>query len=318
MHRPMTYRKDPLGQDALIAEAARWFAALDAGTVSAKAFEAWRSRDPANAVAYARVVGGWESVAGQDMPCAQAETAVVGRRWWLKAAAVAVPVAVLGSGLLSRSAYAWNTVRTGVGETRRLALPDGSIAYLNTDTSLSWRFGETARLLRLERGEVALDVKRGRAAALRLNDTSLPLAPGLFDVRVAPGKAQLTLIDGVGMHLPPVDGKEGEGLALRPNDTVVVDRGRTPRVETRSAEQAASLIAWRGGEIVFLDQSLAAAAADFNRYLPRKIVVRDAGLAREKIGGRFDLDRPDQFLQAVSLSLGAHVRTTATGYELTR
>ncbi len=77
-------------------------------------------------------------------------------------------------------------------------------------------------------------------------------------------------------------------------------------------------MAWRTGEIVFLDASVAEAASEFNRHLTRKITVGDSELASEKIGGRFDLDRPDQFLQAVSLSLNARVVSNATGYELIR
>jgi transmembrane sensor len=308
----MTNVKDPLGQDALVAEASRWFAALDAGTARQDEFEAWRNRDPAHAVAYARIVGNWESIARPAAAIGREIPARASRRHWLKAAAIGLPVAVLGSGLLASRAYAWENATTRVGETRRVALPDGSVAHLNTDTSLSWRFGRQGGALRLDRGEVALDMRRGQATILHVNETSFPLAPGLFDARIASGQAELTFIDGAPMRLP------GNGAGtLRPNDTVIVGGGR-PRIETLSSERVASLIAWRAGEIIFLDQSVGEAAENFNRYLTRKIVVGNAELAREKIGGRFDLNRPDQFLKAVSLSLNARVISTAAGYELTR
>lgn len=305
--------KDPLGQDAVIAEASRWFAALDAGTARHDEFEAWRRSDPAHAVAYARIVGNWESIASARAPVQQDAPVRSTRRHLLRAAAVGLPVALLGSGFFASRAYAWENAATRVGETERVVLPDGSVAHLNTDTSLSWRFSGEQRALRLERGEIALDMKRGSATILHVNDASLPLAPGLFDVRITPERVELTLVDGAPIRLPEV-----EAGTLRPNDSVIVDSGRPPRIETLSSEQVASLIAWRAGEIVFLDQSVAEATADFNRYLTRKIVVGNADLGREKIGGRFDLDRPDQFLKAVSLSLNARVVTTATGYELTR
>lgn len=309
----MTKLTDPLGQDAIIAEASRWFAALDAGTARQDEFEAWRRGDPAHAVAYARIVGSWESVASADAPVQQQVPVQATRRHLLRAAAVGLPVALLGSGFFASRAYAWEHAATGVGETKRVALPDGSVAHLNTDTSLSWRFSRERRALRLDRGEIALDMKGGSATILQVNDASLPLAPGLFDARITSGRAELTLVDGAPMRLPEIDAG-----TLRPNDSVIVDSGQPPRIETLSSERVASLIAWRAGEIVFLDQSVAEAAADFNRYLTRKIVVGNADLGREKIGGRFDLDRPDQFLKAVSLSLNARVVTTATGYELTR
>lgn len=312
----MTNSKDPLGQDALLAEASRWFAALDAGTARAEEFEDWRRTDPAHAVAYARIVGHWESMRTASGTVGQQADfpARASRRQWLKVAAMGLPIAVLGSGLLAERAYAWDSAATGVGETRRVALPDGSVAYLNTDSALSWRFRGDERLLRLDRGEVALDIRRGTGAVLRANGASLPLARGLFDARVTGRRAELTLVDGSALHLP----QAGSGLTLRPNETIIMVDDKSPRLEARSSEQVASQMAWRAGEIVFLDQSVAEAAAEFNRHLTRKITVTAADLAREKIGGRFDLDRPDQFLKAVSLSLDARVVTTADGFELTQ
>lgn len=314
----MTDSKDPLGQDALLAEASRWFAALDAGTARAEEFEAWRRKDPAHAVAYARIVGHWESIGTapgtENAPAMDAAPAPASRRQWLKAAAIALPVAVLGSGLLAERAYAWDHATTGVGETRRVALPDGSVAYLNTDSAMAWRFRGDEHLVRLERGEVALDIRPGKGAVLRANGASLPLAPGLFNARIRAGRAELTLVDGAARQVP----EAGRALVLRPNTTVVVAEGEAPRLEMHSAEDVASQMAWRAGEIVFLDQSVADAANEFNRYLTRKIRIADGELARAKIGGRFDLDRPDQFLKAVSLTLHARVVQTADGFELTR
>lgn len=309
----MTDKKDPLGQDALLVEASRWFAALDAGTVPVEAFEAWRQSNPAHAVAYARIVAQWEAVASMPVEAEQAPI-LVGRRQWMKLAAVGFPMAILGGGFVAQRAYAWDSASTAVGETRRVPLPDGSVAYLNTDSALSWRFGAKERILRLERGEIALDLRHGNATILRAKAASIPLTAGLFDARIKGELAELTMVDGAAVHL---SGQE-KGATLQPNMSVMVGAEQPSELQRRSSEQVASLMAWRAGEIVFLDQSVAEAVADFNRHLVRKITVGDAVLAREKIGGRFDLDRPDQFLDAVSLSLNAHVVTTASGYELTR
>jgi len=318
----MTTSKDPLGQDALLAEASRWFAALDAGTARAEDFEAWRLSHPSHAVAYARILANWEQAGVARAPTSASAAAPVAetaplrsdRRQWLKAAAVGVPVMLLGSGFLAERAYAWSSASTGVGETRRVPLPDGSVAYLNTDSALSWRYGTQEQVLRLDRGEVALDLRHGATTLLRARDAALPLGHGLFDARLTDDRTQLTMVDGSAMPLAGT----AHGLTLRPNTSLTLGEAGLPRLQARSAEQVASLMAWRSGEIVFLDQSVAEATAEFNRHLTRKITLGNAALAREKIGGRFDLDRPDQFLKAVSLSLNARVETTANGYELTR
>ncbi len=312
----MTKMTDPLGQDTLLAEASRWFAALDAGTAQPEEFEAWRRSNPAHAVAYARIAANWEQAGSAPLaaPAVQAAPMRASRRQWLSAAAVGLPVALLGSGFLAQRAYAWDSAATGVGETRRIGLPDGSTAFLNTDSAISWRFDREQRIVRLDRGEVALDLRRGASGALRVKETTLPLAPGHFDARLLGTRAELTMLGGAAMPLT----RDSSGLTLRPNQSIVVDGTGTPRLQEHSQEQVASLMAWRAGEIVFLDQSVAEAVADFNRHLSRKITVGNADLAREKIGGRFDLDRPDQFLKAVSLTLDARVVATADGYELTR
>jgi transmembrane sensor len=307
----MTSPKDPLGQDALLADAARWFAALDAGTARLADFEAWREHDPARAVAYARILAGWEQA--QQQPAAGITKSYLSRRGWLRTAAVGAPLALLGAGLLTQPAEAWQHATTGVGETRRIALPDGSVIYLNTDSAVSWRFDRDAHALRLERGEIAVDVRLGGSMPLNAKGFEFSLSSGLFDARVTARGAELTLIDGAELNLRA----SGSEWRLRKHDTMVVEQG-TQRIETRSMAHVVSQLAWRAGEIVFLDETVANATAEFNRHLTRKIVVDDPALAREKIGGRFELNRPDQFLAALALSLDARVVRSSTGISLTR
>ncbi|HFL6970586.1 TPA: FecR family protein, partial [Pseudomonas aeruginosa] len=47
--------------------------------------------------------------------------------------------------------------RTGVGEQRRLTLPDGSLLTLNTDSAVDLAFDASQRLVRLLRGEIFVD-----------------------------------------------------------------------------------------------------------------------------------------------------------------
>jgi transmembrane sensor len=45
--------------------------------------------------------------------------------------------------------------------------------------------------------------------------------------------------------------------------------------------------------------ALERAVAEFNRYLPDKIVLQDTGLAPTRLGGEFLIDDPDSFLTAL-------------------
>lgn len=49
---------------------------------------------------------------------------------------------------------------TAVGEQARIELPDGSIAWLNTDTAIDVRYSENRREIVLLKGEAQFDVQK--------------------------------------------------------------------------------------------------------------------------------------------------------------
>ena len=59
-------------------------------------------------------------------------------------------------------------------------------------------------------------------------------------------------------------------------------------------------LAWRDGQIVLDGQTLAEAAAEFNRYNDRKIEVADARLADKRFVGWFRINDPEGFAQAAA------------------
>ncbi len=71
-------------------------------------------------------------------------------------------------------------------------------------------------------------------------------------------------------------------------------------------------LAWRTGQIVLDGRTLAQAAAEFNRYNARQVVIDDAAIAREGLVGLFQTNEPDAFARSVAAALGARLTQTPT------
>jgi transmembrane sensor len=56
-------------------------------------------------------------------------------------------------------------------------------------------------------------------------------------------------------------------------------------------------LGWRHGVVVFDHTTLADAAAEFNRYNRKKLIVTDPSVARLKIGGTFQTTNTNQLTQ---------------------
>jgi transmembrane sensor len=79
---------------------------------------------------------------------------------------------------------------------------------------------------------------------------------------------------------------------------------------TRKPERAiVSQLGWRNGVIVFDSTQLSAAAAEFNRYGGKKLVIADSAAAKLKIEGTFQLNNVEAFADAVQVAFGLRVET---------
>jgi len=293
--------------DEIAAQAARWVAQYDLGIIDAAAFEAWRDRDVRHAIAFNRALSSFEAFA-EKAEEAPAPTAQPSRRTFLRTATGGAAAAMLVAGGLTTRAYAWNTASTHIGENRKIRLPDGSMAALNTDSCLAWRFSERERSLWVERGEVAIDLCPGIPALLRGSGRVVSLSTGRFNARLRDGTLDLLVLRGHALA-----GSE----PVAAYHSLLLSSAR-PAIRAVSPARVETAIAWQHGEILFDDATLGTAVEEYNRFLTRKIVIADPDLATIPVGGRFTSSDPTAFLQAVATGLGVHVSTTDTAYLLTR
>ncbi|OYX46163.1 MAG: hypothetical protein B7Y97_13695 [Sphingomonas sp. 32-66-10] len=294
----------------------------DLGTVDPAAFEEWRGRSPAHALAFARAYAAWEKVGPgigleAEQGAARADLSF-SRRAMMRAAGAAGLIVLAGGGMAVSRAYAWDRVETGIGETRKLRLPDGSLLALNTDSSVAWRVKGGKRILRLERGEMALEVSsKGPPLLLEGEDVKISLTSGLFNARLMPGGIDVMVLRGEARSAGQVEGSDARPEAAGAYRMLsLTDAG--PRISAASELQVAATLAWQSGEILFQDEPLSAAIGEYNRYLERKIVIADPALGAIRVGGRFTSTDPTIFFEALDATLDIQASPVDEGFLLTR
>lgn len=310
----------------LIAAAAEWLVALDAGRADPQSFEAWRAADPRHAAAFAQMLAIWEKTGAlrlsperPEMPVSEpvsddvsekqkATAPVFSRRRLLAGAGAGVFLAAAGTAVVLSGQWQ-QRLRTDVGERRAVRLPDGSSAELNTDTILSWDFDDS-RSVWLERGEAAITVATNSALPFLLHsaDVVARLTEGRYNLRLWDNGPELIALSGSG----EIHSRNNTPVVLAPMHAVLRRNGRIQTLEV-SADDADAAQAWRRGEIVFNGMRLDEAVREFNRYLEKKLVVADPRIGAIRLQGRFFVDDLASFLRSLKhgFEISADVRAHA-------
>jgi transmembrane sensor len=303
------------------------------------AFEAWRA-EPANAEAYARASSVLDDVqdfaAVPEIRALRADALAavaavpsppLGRLApiWRRVAAVAASVVVLaGAGVwVARQADgpgATTTVavrsdapavastkryETALGERREIHLDDGSLVALNTSSVLEVAFNAKRRDVRLVRGQALFRVAKNKAwpFVVTAGDRQVTAVGTTFDIRVDAGRVRVVLVEGRVL----VDPLRHDGLArmipqleqesLSPGEQLVAQGEKPVTIATADIERTVS---WKNGQVIFRDDTVAAAAAEMNRYSASRIVIADPRVANLKVSGVFGIDEPQNFVAALT------------------
>ena len=208
--------------------------------------------------------------------------------------------------LLSRQLY-----RTQVGEIRRIPLDDGSMAAINTDTTVEVAFETSVRRVKLDRGEAWFQVAKDRTRpfVVAAGPIRIQAVGTAFAVRRKAVGAEVMVTEGV---VEVWSGKSGASARRRVSageQVFVSDDGGASSPVKRPLEMDRAL-SWREGGIVLDGDTVAAAVAEFNRYNSRKIVVVDPDLERRTVIGWFRTNEPESFAAAVAVAHGVRVQTS--------
>ena len=330
----------PMDDRALLEEAAGWLARLhELGVSTTPEFEAWRRSAPAHQAAWARVEAPWRQL-GEQATAPELMTrrgAALERarqteqrhprdrrtpiaRPRLFAAIASVLVAVLTLGVFYVRGLP-TTYRTDIGERRIVALEDGSSVMLDSGSELSVRYTPRARELTLARGQAHFDVAHNieRPFSVTAGDRTVIATGTSFDVDLVGEKVIVTLLEG---HVVVIDrsGRDRsggrtelppEGVRLEPGERLVAaaivrgSPGGAPAVQQVSLERAT---AWQAGQLVFDDETLAAAVESINRYSRTRVTVADPVAAAERFSGVFHEGDTQAFIDTVTRYLGLEAK----------
>ncbi|HEX6865917.1 MAG TPA: FecR family protein [Caulobacteraceae bacterium] len=307
--------------------ATQWVARRRLGLMSAAeetAFDAWRA-DPDNAAALAEIEGlveGVGDIAAMAEVRAMREAALAvapPRRPPLRAwgAIAASLVALVLAGVWAANlpaaptpsapvpAVAAQRYVTGVGEQRTVKLADGSRVALNTASVVEVAYSEGRRDVRLLQGQALFDVAHNAARpfVVTAGDRVVTALGTRFDVRVDAGAVKVVLVEGrvkveplrpAGLErIVPVLGR----ATLDAGEELTADDADGIDVAVADTDRATS---WRRGQVIFRDDTVAAAVAEMNRYSDTQLVIADPRIASLKISGVFGVTREQNFLAALT------------------
>ena len=307
------------GKAGARAEAAQWYARLQTLPVSHKTLEeffAWRKL-PGHADAFLAVDelhNATGQLAGRSSMQDATEAAYQrglerGRRGRYRAAcggALAVVLIVGDMFFLPRSGPD-RRFSTGIGEQREVALADGSIVKLDTDSALSTHFTRDARHIRLERGQAYFTVAHNAELPFIVDagSASVTATGTQFDVRRIGDQTDVTLVQG--------------GVDVRSGDSIShLFSGQALHVVPRQklapgAADTASSTAWTHGRLVLDSVPLAHAIDEVNRYTDHPVRLDDRAFADAKFSGSLTTGDVPSFIAAVTAILPLRAVTDDKG-----
>jgi transmembrane sensor len=217
--------------------------------------------------------------------------------WHVRAliVAVAIGVALLAGSIVKRMGFD-STIETQASEWRSLPLDDGSLVSVGPHTRLRSQLGERQRLLRLARGEALFEVAK---------DASRPF---IVDAEIATVRATGTRFG--------VSRNDREAIVTVEEGTVLVsrDRDQSEAIEVEGGEQtlvtgawppavrrvdAVRALAWSSRRLIFDNESVADAVAEFNRRNRVQLVV-DPAVTKQRVFGEFYADDPRSFADSLA------------------
>lgn len=297
-------------------EAADWFLRKREGRLTAderRHFNDWLNHDPKNRVAYEtaqRLMGEARTAILSDpalrdfkvKPSRNVTKPVVAI---MLVAGLAGGIFVSQDGIMRLRAEAMS----GTGEMPIITLADGSTIQLNAYSAVAYDFTTTTRTVRLLRGEaffqVAKDAERPFAVEAGAGrTTALGTA---FNVRLGETETAVTVTE----HAVSVAALQTNAPVVRVQEGQQAAYGLSGTVRDVRAVDVSTALAWRHGQLVVDNASLADVVSEIGRHFSGRIVIPSAALAGRRVSGTFSITDTGAALAFLAQSLG--IKTTQIG-----
>ncbi len=296
-------------QLAAIRQAAHWYSQLNGGDARPEDYRAWQGwldAAPHNAWAWqqaerlqAQVAGAPGTPAHQVLSRAEASRKA-SRRSVIRGCGLLFGGALLGWGGYRETRHSpWLAdYRSGVGERRSITLGNGIRLTLDTASALS--LDETTPLpcLRLEAGEVMVNVPEQQACRVGTAHGRIEAGPGRFAVRLLDNRTRLDVFS------------QQVRVSLPGGESRIVSQGQRCEFDSEGLASLDLLPtgagAWTQGLMIANDQRLDLFLDELSRYRPGVLRCAPA-VAGLRISGTFRLDDSEQILRALATSLPVRV-----------
>jgi transmembrane sensor len=261
--------------------------------------DAWLAAHESHVAAYRQAERVWR-LTGAVPPAARPTRPVRWRRGGLALVAAALAACLVlwlapDLSVLMRADH-----RTSAGETRDIALPDGSTVSLDADSAIALGSGD--RSVELLAGRAFFQVKRSTAHAftVKAGEANVAVLGTAFDVLLSERSVTVAVQSGS----VSVAGSS-QSVTLQPGQRAIVDRAAG--TVTAATIGVAGIAAWRNGKLVVEGVPVAEVIEELDRHHTGVILLRDPVLGARRITGVFDLRDADAALRAVLRPYGGRV-----------
>jgi transmembrane sensor len=269
----------------------------------------WLTADPQHRAAYERVASLWQSAEGLEGKISPRKTPLrffAFRPVWAACAVVLFATVIV---LLRSSFNWWNGVpvhwTTARGESREIALEDGTRVLLDADSDLVVRLGARVRRAALIRGEALFSVVHdvSRPFEVKIGRGRITDFGTRFDLEVLQDSIRVAVFDGrVGVATP-----HGEVLLTAGQGSGYDSKGALLPV----SEVGDSAWLWEKGLRRFDDAPLADVVQRLARHHPVTFVFANPQLARLRLTGTFRMTDLSTFLRTLCTALPVEARWIA-------
>ena len=195
--------------------------------------------------------------------------------------------------------------KTAVGELSRVALSDGSVLQLNTDSEVNVAFSDSVRQVELVSGEVYFEVAKDpkKPFVVDVGDDKVAAIGTAFNIDSRPGlDTEVLVTEGkVRVSLNSLAQSESDELFLIQGQKVVIGSSESKVNDDQDHE---TILSWREGMLVFQGEPLAQAIQEIDRYTSLKLTIVDDSIADIPVGGFFRTGDTEGLLQILSLNFG--------------
>jgi len=227
--------------------------------------------------------------------------------------AVAAACCLALIGVISNFALSSNTIKTSVGELRKVQLADGSRVSAGPNTLLQVDFSDGVRRIRLQSGEALFEVSKdptrpfivdaGRLLA-RAVGTRFAVDRSQDTITVTVGEGTVAVVRGGQVAALERDVDMRVALSLQKDEGVQMplNAPAMPLVNFKKKVDSFTELAWAQGQLILQQETVAEAVREFNRRNRLQLVIEAPDIADLHLCCVFDAGDPEAFARTVVAS----------------